>query len=247
MLRSADTFLWFDLDDTLWDMSGNSDIALDIIHTTTDTVAAAFPGADGARRWRDVYHRYNTALWERYSAGTIDRATLRLERFALPLQHVGMDRADAVAASRQLDGLYLHHLGNCSGCLPGARELALLLKRRGRHMGIVSNGFREVQYRKLASGGLNGLFDPIVLSDDTGVNKPAPAFFSAALAAAGTDAAHSLIIGDNPDTDIAGALAAGWAAAVWVTPPETPVPPALAPYAPRIVRVASPADIIPML
>lgn len=228
-------------------MTGNSDIALDIIYDTVPAVAAAFSGAGGCCRWHDIYHRYNTDLWTKYADGTIDRHTLRLERFALPLQHAGVDRAAAVEASRALDGIYLHHLGNCPGCLPGAPELARRLHAAGRRMGIVSNGFREVQYRKLASAGLDGMFDPVVLSDDTGVNKPAPAFFDAACAAAGVPPRQCLIIGDNPRADIAGALEAGWAAAIWVSPLSVPMPDYLVPCADRVLRVASPADILPLL
>ncbi len=247
MLRRVSTFLWFDLDDTLWDMTGNSVIALDAIYATVPLVAQAFDGADGGSRWRDIYHEYNADLWVKYSAGTIDRDTLRLERFALPLQHAGMERAAAVEASRKLDGIYLHYLGNCSGGLPGAVELARRLHGMGRRMGIVSNGFREVQYRKIASAGIDGLFDPVVLSDDTGVNKPAAEFFHAACAAAAVAPDQCLIIGDNPETDIAGALQAGWAAAIWIAPLSLPLPGCLEPYGGRVLRLATPADILPLL
>ena len=53
-------------------------------------------------------------------------------------------------------------------------------------------------------------FDAVVLSDDIGVNKPDKRIFDHALKKSNALADCTLIIGDNPDTDIAGAVNAGW-------------------------------------
>lgn len=214
-------FVWFDLDDTLWDMTGNSCIALEQIFHEDPDISSAY-GAAGLEAWLDEYHAVNRRLWEQYARNEIDRATLRLERFALPLQAAGMDRGSAEEASRRLDGDYLRRLGDCTGLVEGAREAVDALLRAGIPMGIVSNGFREVQYRKLASGGLDGIFSPIVLSDDAGINKPDRRFFDFACTAAGVTPDRCVIVGDNPSADIAGALDAGWAAALWLVSPDCP-------------------------
>lgn len=208
-------FVWFDLDDTIWDMSGNSCISLRILFDTDAAVQQAF-GQAGLQEWLDVYHAYNADLWRKYEAESIDRATLRLERFALPLQHGGLSREQAVEAARRLDGDYLRYLGDCPGTVAGAHRAVQAVKAAGIPVGIVSNGFREVQYRKLVSGGFEGWFHPVVLSDDTGVNKPQPAFFRAAEARAGVRPEQCVIVGDNPRSDILGALRAGWARAYWL-------------------------------
>ena len=71
-----------------------------------------------------------------------------------------------------------------------------------------------MQYNKLRSSGIDGYFDPVVLSDDAGVNKPDKRFFEYAEQRAASANLHNIIIGDNLTTDIAGGLSAGWSA-IW--------------------------------
>ena len=76
-------------------------------------------------------------------------------------------------------------------------------------MHIITNGFSEIQSRKLRICGLDRYFDTLITSDEAGVNKPNPAIFDYALKKAGADAAESLMIGDEPEADIEGARLAG--------------------------------------
>lgn len=109
---------------------------------------------------------------------------------------------------------------------PGARELLDALRERGLVVGVISNWSARLG-RVLEVVGLRDALDPIVCSACIGAEKPDPAIFRAALELAGVDAAEALHAGDHALKDYAGARSAGLAA-VLVTHPGTPPPPAWA-------------------
>ena len=72
-----------------------------------------------------------------------------------------------------------------------------------------SNGFRELQSRKMRSAGVDRYFKKIILSEDLGVLKPWPEIFHFALSATQSELRESLMIGDSWEADITGAHGVG--------------------------------------
>lgn len=203
-------WIWFDLDDTLWDFSGNSLKALAEVYGAY-SLDRLWPTL---QEWYDSYHAVNSELWVEYAHGRISRDYLRMERFRRPLVGAGCPDGEARRLSAQMDTDYLARLGRMTATVPGARGLLERL-RPYYNIGVLSNGFRPVQYDKMKSAGIYGLIDCTVLSDEIEVNKPDPRLFDYACRKGGTDADRCLLIGDNPETDIAGALNAGWQAVLF--------------------------------
>ena len=203
----ADTpFIWFDLDDTVWDFRNNS---LDTLREFYEARALdRFWPSPG--EWIDSYHAYNGPLWVRYGKGEISLDYLRLQRFIIPFAEAGVHISEAEAG--EFDADYLDRLSRRTRLVPGALDLIARLHAGGFTLGIISNGFADTQRRKLQSSGIERYFSHLVLSEDAGEPKPSPVIFRYAEKVSGAGPRQCVLIGDNPDTDIAGAINAGWQA-----------------------------------
>ena len=76
-------------------------------------------------------------------------------------------------------------------------------------MYILSNGFKELQSRKMQTSGIYKYFDALILSEDIGVNKPNRELFEYALQKTSSKLEESIMIGDMFETDIIGAANIG--------------------------------------
>ena len=95
---------------------------------------------------------------------------------------------------------------------PGVPSVLEQLGSRYR-MGLITDGYAEVQRKKLSALGLAAFFQAIVFSDDLGRAcwKPAPEPFHRALELLETEPSDAVYVGDNPTKDFLGARRAGLA------------------------------------
>lgn len=156
------------------------------------------------------YHELNHRLWQQYNSGEIDAAHLQQTRFSLFAEQVDV-------APMAMNDTFLQQIIAMSEPLEGVRETLQALQGRVR-MGIITNGFSLPQRGRLDKLGWSEWFEPLVISDEVHVTKPAAAIFQHALALMGQPSpARVLMVGDNPKTDIAGAAAQGLATC-WYNP-----------------------------
>ncbi len=193
--------LFFDLDHTLWDFKTNSEQAMKLCLTHLQVIDK-LPSFDA---FFSFYEQVNERLWEEYRQGITNKVELSERRFAEPFAHFNIQGVDAV----QANALYIEFMGEQKKLFPGCVELLRELQTKGFEMHIISNGFIEVQTKKLESAGIQSYFKSITLSEMVGAQKPKPAIFEYALKNSNARKTESIMIGDDWRNDILGALSFG--------------------------------------
>lgn len=193
--------LFIDLDRTLWDFETN---AQDTLREIFDTHQLSKEKAISFNKFLQTYQSVNHKLWEMFRHGTISKSYLSVERFRKTLDLLELDET----AAPQLAKEYLEWSPQKTKLFPGVIETLDYLKP-AYTMYIVTNGFNEVQFKKVANSGLSSYFRKVITSDNAGYKKPDPEFFHYAFQKARAKATQTLMIGDNFEVDIEGAQLSG--------------------------------------
>lgn len=189
--------LFIDLDDTLWDTYNNNKECLEEVYADYHFNRHYTSFED----FFAIYMPHNLKLWEQYRNNKIDRQTLIVERFRHMLRPMGIEDKESVLA---LNTDFLQRTTQKTRLIPGAIELLEYLRPSYR-LFILSNGFREVQFKKLSNSGLAPYFERMILSEDADIQKPHKGIFDFALINTNSRRSESLMIGDSWDADIIGA------------------------------------------
>lgn len=93
-------------------------------------------------------------------------------------------------------------------CIPGAKETMISLYESGHTIAMIADGLKESFYNTMEENGLSYIFAAKVISEEFGVEKPAPILFQAAMDRLGLTAADKdriIMVGNNVERDMAGA------------------------------------------
>lgn len=150
-----------------------------------------------------VYLSINVPLWAAHHRGEISREELMVKRFQDFGKALGLE-ADPEEWNRE----YLDHLGDCGDVLPGAVELLKALKPHCT-LALATNGLADIQRRRLKDNPVTPYLDAIFISEEMGVGKPDRRYFEKVLGALHADPAATVMVGDDLNSDIQGAINAG--------------------------------------
>lgn len=194
--------IFFDLDNTLWDFNTNSRQVLKDLFFEFNLESRC--GID-VERFIFHYEKINAELWAKLRAGEISKEQLRSNRFYNSMQYFGFEDYEL---GYQMELEYVKKSPYQKNLLPGTLELLQKLKVH-YSLHIITNGFKEVQYIKLENCGLKNYFENIIISEEVGFSKPNKSIFRLAMTKAAALPEECLMIGDDEETDVKGALNAG--------------------------------------
>ena len=221
MLDKDYNYYLFDVDRTIWafDKNAHSAICKLLDHFF---VGERF-GITDKDEFVSRYEKINKHLWERYEAGEITKEVLRSSRFLHTFKsYFKHDTEDGKCVneysanykkikrlSDKFTVAYVEQMVLETALEPGADIVLRTLHERGKKIAVITNGFADVQYRKLANSRIGGYIDAYIISEEVGYLKPHPNIFNAALQALNGVKGETLMVGDDFANDIEGARTFG--------------------------------------
>lgn len=195
--------LFFDLDHTLWDFDANAKDAL------SDLFAIFGLNKKMTAPFEEFYTRYlhhNTILWDLYHNDKISADELKWKRMYRTLLDfkVGDEKL-----ARELSAKFLTLLPTKKNLFPHTIEILNYLRSRNYQLHLITNGFEITQWSKLNNSGLAGYFTHVITSESSNSLKPKKEIFEFAMEKAKASLDESIMIGDNTEVDIQGAINVG--------------------------------------
>lgn len=191
--------IFFDLDHTLWDFDKNSGL-------TFQSIFEKYKVDLPLDEFLKVYLPVNSKYWKLFRDGKIEQENLRFQRLNEVFEILKYKTSEQLI--NNLSQAYIDYLPNHNHLFPNTFEVLNYLQNKYK-LHIITNGFYEVQHKKLGNSKLSPYFKTITTSEDAGVKKPNRFIFEYALDLAKTKNTNSIMIGDNLEADVEGAKASG--------------------------------------
>ncbi len=191
--------IFFDLDHTLWDFDKNSALTFEKIFELNKL-------AVNLNDFLEVYVPINFKYWKLYREEKVDKKTLKFSRLNDAFKAMEIDISSRMV--HKLSDDYITHLCTFNHLFAGAIDLLDYLTPKYQ-LHIITNGFKEAQQAKLNQSNIDHYFVTVTNSEMVGVKKPNPKIFKHALKMANASIVNSIMIGDNLEADILGALNIG--------------------------------------
>jgi putative hydrolase of the HAD superfamily len=189
------TDVFFDLDHTLWDFDKNSALTFEKIFNLNNIDV-------DTTHFLSFYEPINLSYWKLYREDKIDKASLRFGR--LNDAFLKIDKKVDREIINKLSEDYITHLSSFNHLFENTIDVLEYLSVK-YNLHIITNGFQEIQHKKLASSNIDKYFKTVTNSEQVGVKKPNPKIFNYAIEIAKTKVSQSIMIGDNLEADILGA------------------------------------------
>ena len=191
--------VFFDLDHTLWDFEKNSDLTFKKVFNKNniDTNLESF---------LEVYRPINFEFWKLYREEKVTKAELRYGRLKKTFDAINYTISDGIIDL--IAEQYIDHLSDFNYLFEGTFEILDYLKDK-YELHIITNGFEEIQSKKLQNSKIDHYFNKVITSESVGVKKPNPKVITHALKLANANSVNSIMIGDNVEADINGAINVG--------------------------------------
>lgn len=195
--------LFFDLDHTIWDFETNARFCMLELFEIKNLRER---GIDDFDLFYSNYSKYNEMLWKRYRNGFIKQADLRFKRMWLAL--LDFKIADEKLAN-EMSVQFLEILPTQNQLFPHTVEALDYLKEKNYTLHLITNGFEKIQHEKLRHSGLTAYFTEVITSEASNSLKPHKEIFEYAFSKTAATLTESIMIGDNIEADIVGAINAG--------------------------------------
>jgi len=195
--------IFFDLDHTLWDFDTNAKVSLTDIYGEFNLAEKVTTDFDA---FYEKYLHHNKILWERYQNGFITAEELKWRRMWRTMMEF---KVGDEALAKNISARFLEILPVKDGMFPHAYEILEYLKNKDYQIHLITNGFEKTQWSKIRNSKIDHFFTHVITSEASNSMKPEKEIFDFAMNQSGALLHESIMIGDNLDADIQGAMNAG--------------------------------------